>query len=78
MTQVSINITDFHINPMTQVLDLVRSEAEARGTSVVETEIYGLVPAEALLAAAARSLQVAGFDSSQVLDLRLLDLIGEA
>jgi glutamate formiminotransferase / 5-formyltetrahydrofolate cyclo-ligase len=76
MTQVSINITDFRVNPLAEVLDLVRREAMARGTSVVETEVYGLVPAEALVAAAARSLQLAGFDSSQVLDLRLLDLVG--
>ena len=76
MTQVSINITDYRINPLADVLDLVRREAEARGTSVVETEIYGLVPAEAMLAAAARSLVVAGFDSRQVIDLRLLDLAG--
>jgi glutamate formiminotransferase / 5-formyltetrahydrofolate cyclo-ligase len=76
MTQVSINITDFHINPLGEVLDRVRSEAAARGTTVVETEIYGLVPAEAMVAAAAKSLQVAGFDSAQVLDLRLLDLAG--
>ena len=77
MVQVSINVTDFRINPLGQVLDLVRKEAMLRGTAVAETEIYGLVPAEALVAAAAQSLQLAGFDSSQVLHLRLLDLLGE-
>jgi glutamate formiminotransferase len=76
MVQVSINVTDYNVNPLHEVLDLVRKEAAQRGVAVAETEIYGLVPAEALLAAASHSLQLAGFQSSQVLDLRLLDLLG--
>ena len=77
MVQVSINITDFRINPLHEVLELVREEAAARGIEVAETEIYGLVPAEALVAAAARSLLLTGFELAQVLDLRLLDLLGQ-
>jgi len=74
MVQVSINVTDYAVNPLHVVLDLVRKEASQRGVAVAETEIYGLVPAEALLAAASHCLQLAGFEASQVLDLRLLDL----
>jgi glutamate formiminotransferase len=77
MVQVSINVTDYKVNPLHEVLDLVRGEASKRGVAVAETEIYGLVPAEALLSAASHSLQLAGFESSQVLDLRLLDLLGK-
>jgi glutamate formiminotransferase len=76
MVQVSINVTDYTVNPLHVVLDLVRKEASQRGVAVAETEIYGLVPAEALLAAASHALQLAGFENSQVLDLRLLDLPG--
>jgi glutamate formiminotransferase len=77
MVQVSINITDFRINPLHEVLEVVRKEAAARGIEVAETEIYGLIPAEALVAAAARSLLLTGFELAQVLDLRLLDLLGQ-
>ena len=77
MVQVSINITDFRINPLHEVLECVRKEAAVRGIEVAETEIYGLVPAEALVAAAVRSLLLTGFESAQVLDLRLLDLLGQ-
>jgi glutamate formiminotransferase len=77
MVQVSINITDYRVNSLRQVLDLVRVEAAQRGIAVAETEIYGLVPAEALVAAAVDSLQLAGFDAAQVLDLRLIDLLGK-
>jgi len=76
MVQVSINVTDYTVNPLHVVLDLVRREASQRGVSVAETEIFGLVPADALLAAASHALQLAGFQNSQVLDLRLLDLTG--
>ena len=76
MVQVSINVTDYTKNPLHVVLDLVRREASQRGVAVAETEIYGLVPADALLAAASHALQLAGFENSQVLDLRLLDLAG--
>ena len=74
MVQVSINVTDYRVAPLHVVLDQVQKEAALKGIEVAETEIYGLVPAEALIAAAAHSLQLARFQSSQVLDLRLLDL----
>ncbi len=51
--------------------------AAARGIEVAETEIYGMVPAEALVPAAAHYLLLTDFESTQVLDLRLLDLLGQ-
>ena len=77
IVQVSINITDYAAAPIHAVLERVRQKAAESGVEVLETEIYGLVPAAALLAAAERSLQLTGFDAAQVLDLRLLDLIGK-
>lgn len=76
MVQVSVNLTDYRVTSPHDVLERVRAEAARSGVSVVETEIYGLVPAAALLPEAARALQVAGFEESQVLDLRLLDVMG--
>jgi glutamate formiminotransferase len=77
MVQVSINMTDYRATSLPQVYELVRAEAERRGIQVAESEIYGLVPAEALVDAARASLKLSGFDASQVLDLRLLDLLGD-
>jgi glutamate formiminotransferase len=74
LVQVSVNLTDYRVTPPSAVLDLVRAEAAQAGVGVLETELYGMVPAAALLQEAARRLQVAGFDEGQVLDLRLLDL----
>lgn len=72
--QVSINITDAAVSPLHAVLGRVSAEAAARGIRVVETELYGMAPAAALLDAAAHALRIACFDASQVIDLRLLDL----
>ncbi|MGA2974435.1 MAG: glutamate formimidoyltransferase [Spirochaetia bacterium] len=78
MVQVSINVTEYRVNPLHEVLERARAEASRRGILVAETEIYGLVPAEALVATAEHALQLAGFNASQVLDLRLLDLMEKA
>jgi len=58
------------------VLELVRMEAKRWGVEVVESEVYGMVPAAALLESASYYLQLAGFDPSQVIELRLLELLG--
>jgi glutamate formiminotransferase len=77
LVQVSITITDMKEAPLHAVLERVREEARRRGIEVVETEIYGMVPAAALIDCAVRSLKLAGFDPTQVLELRLLDLAGQ-
>ncbi len=76
MVQVSMNLTDHEAAPIHLVLERVRAEARSRGVEIAETEIYGMVPAAAMLDAAAHYLQAAGFEHSQVLEMRLLD--GEA
>ncbi len=77
LSQVSINITDATRCPLHKALERVRELAARKGVAVRESEIYGLVPAEALVDSAAASLGLAGFDARQVLDLRLLDLLPE-
>jgi len=73
MVQVSMNLTDHRRSPVHLVLERVRAEARSRGVEVAETELYGMVPAEAMLDAAAYYLQAAAFEHSQVIELRLLD-----
>ena len=73
LVQVSMNLVDFEKNPMYRVLETIRMEARRWGVEVLETEIYGLVPMEALVASAAYYLQVTGFDSKQIIELSLLD-----
>ncbi len=74
MTQVSMNIVDYQKNALYRVLELIRMEARRWGVEVVETEIYGMIPAQALLDSAAYYLQVKDFDPDQVLELKLLGM----
>jgi glutamate formiminotransferase len=73
MVQVSMNLTDHEASPLHLVLERVRAEARERGVEIVETEVYGMVPAAAMLDTAAHYLQAVAFDPSQVIELRLLD-----
>jgi glutamate formiminotransferase len=50
----------------------VEEEARARNAEVVGSELVGLMPAGAAAAAAGTMLRIEGFDSSRVLELRLL------
>jgi len=77
LVQVSMNIVDFEKNGLYRVLELIRMEARRWGVPVVETEVYGMVPAAALLDSASYYMQIAGFDANQVIELRLLQMLEE-
>jgi len=49
--QVSFNIMDFEVAPLHEVFDACREEAQKLGVRVTGSELVGLVPLEALLAA---------------------------
>ena len=49
--QLSFNLTNFRITPIHQVFDAARREAKLRGLRVTGSELVGLVPRQALLAA---------------------------
>lgn len=76
MVQVSMNIVDYEKNALYRVLEMIRFEARRWGIEVAETEIYGMIPARALLETAAYYLQVTDFDPLQVLELKLLERMG--
>jgi glutamate formiminotransferase / 5-formyltetrahydrofolate cyclo-ligase len=76
MVQVSLNVVDYEKNALYRVVELVRMEAKRWGVAIAETEVYGMIPAAALLESAAYYLQMAGFDPGQVVELALLDRIG--
>jgi len=78
LVQVAMNLTDYIITPIHVAFEAVRTRAAERGVMIAETEIIGLVPQAALLQAAAHSLALEQFDSTQVLETRLeTRLLGE-
>jgi glutamate formiminotransferase len=66
--QVSMNVVDIERAPLHQVVERVRAEAEARGTSVTDGEVVGLVPASVRRAAVEAGVDVPGLDESCVLE----------
>jgi glutamate formiminotransferase len=75
LVQVSVNVVDYKKNALYRVLELIRMEAKKWGVQVKETEIYGMIPAEALLQSASYYMQIAEFDLNQVIELRLLQML---
>jgi glutamate formiminotransferase len=70
--QVSLNVEDWRASPLHEVVGAVEREAWSRGLVVTGSELVGLLPAGAAVAAAGSLLGVAGMDASHVLELRLL------
>lgn len=66
--QVSMNLVDFRQTPILRALDRVRREAEALGARVVETELIGLAPEEALLGVVRDALQLPELTPRRVLE----------
>jgi glutamate formiminotransferase len=73
LVQVSMNVTDWEASALHEIVATVVREAQARGAEVAGSELVGLMPAGAAVEAAGAVLQIEGFDSSHVLELRLLD-----
>ena len=76
LVQVSMNLVDYEKNALYRVVELIRMEARRWGVEIVETEVYGLIPAQALLDSAAFYLQLTGFEPGQVVELALLEMMG--
>lgn len=71
VVQVSMNLTDYTVTPISKVFEAVKQEADARGVEVSESEIIGLIPLDAVCDLAAKSLKLGSFSSSQVLERRI-------
>lgn len=69
--QVSMNLTDFHRTPLERVVELIRREASRYGVAIQHSELVGLIPQDALVAAAVWYLQLDQFEVDQILERRL-------
>jgi glutamate formiminotransferase / 5-formyltetrahydrofolate cyclo-ligase len=73
LVQVSMNVEDYEAAALHEIVARVVEEARARGAEPAGSELVGLMPAGAAVAAAGALLNIDGFDRSRVLELRLLD-----
>ncbi len=73
LVQVSMNVEDPDRVALHEIVARVRAEAAERGVETAGSELVGLLPASAAVAAAGGALGLSGLDASRVLELRLLD-----
>jgi glutamate formiminotransferase len=71
IVQVSMNLTNYKETSMVMAFDAIVREAAVDGVRVLESEIVGLVPADALPADPARRLKLRAEDLDRVLETRL-------
>jgi glutamate formiminotransferase len=71
LAQVSMNLTDFETTSLAKVFEAVAQEAAALGVQVVDSEIVGLVPRQALDDAAVQLLRIENFRPELVVENRL-------
>jgi len=73
MAQVSMNLTDYTKTAVYRAFEAVKMEAKRYGVPVIESEVIGLLPMQALVDCAEYYLQIANFDSRQIMENRLLE-----
>jgi glutamate formiminotransferase len=59
IVQVSMNLTNYRTTSMRQAFDAVKREAHVRGVGVLESEVIGTVPSDALVEADLPAIQLA-------------------
>ena len=75
IVQVSMNMTNYRKTPLFRVYEVIKFEAERYGVPIVGSEIVGLTPLQALVDVAEHYLKLEKFDSSSILEKRVLDFI---
>jgi glutamate formiminotransferase len=73
VVQVSMNLTNYEKTPIFRVVEMIRREAARYGVSIVNTELIGMSPMQALLDCAAWYLQIDGFNREQILEAQIFE-----
>jgi len=71
LVQVSMNMTDYRKTSLVQAFEAIRELATKEQVEIVESEIIGLVPLDAILVGATQYFKLARFHREQVLEARL-------
>ncbi len=68
ITQVSMNLMNYHKTPIHRAVELVKIEAARYGVSVKGCDLVGMIPIEALEEVVSYYLQIPGFTSKQIIE----------
>ena len=73
MVQISMNLTNFRKTPIYRAFEMVKLEASRYGLVLVESEIVGLVPMDALTGTTKFYLRLNSFKEDQILESKLME-----
>tara|TARA_B100001123_G_scaffold38637_3_gene39910 strand:- start:3767 stop:4648 length:882 start_codon:yes stop_codon:yes gene_type:complete len=68
LVQVSVNLTNYKITPLVRVFSTIETEAKKLQVEVVDSEIVGLVPKEAISEETIQRLRLKSFSSNKILE----------
>jgi glutamate formiminotransferase len=71
IVQVSMNLTNFRETPVKAVFDRVKAEASRCGVQVLESELIGLIPEEALKDVTPQYLMLRDFSEDRIIERHL-------
>jgi glutamate formiminotransferase len=71
IAQVSMNLTNFLETPVKEVFDRVKAEAARLGVQVLESELIGLIPEEALKDVTPQYLMLRDFSEDRIIERHL-------
>lgn len=67
IVQVSMNFTNYKKTPLIKVFKKIDQLAKAAGTKILESELIGLIPKDAIKNTSAKELKIKGFSSKKIL-----------
>lgn len=73
IVQVSMNLTNYTVTSIYKPFELIKEEAKKYGVEVIESEIVGVVPIDALADCISYYLKLQNFKSLQILEKGLLE-----
>lgn len=68
IAQVSMNLTNYRETAIRKVYEAVRERAAARGVEILESELIGCVPREALAEGEAEAFNICGFCKERIIE----------
>ncbi len=77
IVQVSMNLTNYKKSPIFRVFETIKREAARYGVNVLESEIIGMVPLQAVLDSFMWYLQVNDFDINRVIEQKVLNIFAK-
>lgn len=71
IVQVSMNLTNYQVTPVYEVFNKISEMANEAGVKVLESEVIGLIPLNAMVGCAQHYLKASEFKNEQLLEPRI-------